>query len=128
MGKVVIKALAGKVQNDEGKTTMSASQIDGLECDDDFVEYFDGDFSDKLESGYMTFKEMNGNLYTVTTYTTTEELNEAELHELGEYTQGQWSDGLGEGFEQFPYITDDNDDDVYVSPWFSGQKLIIEQE
>lgn len=127
MGKVIIKGLAGDVHCEENES-VDVSLIDGIDCQDDFVDYMDDDFRDKLNSGYMDFRLEDGKLYTYTVYDTNEELTEDELEKLGDYTQGQWSDGIGEGFEQFPCTYDDNDHDVFVSPWYYGQVLEIKQD
>lgn len=47
------------------------------------------------------------------------------LEELKDYTQGQWSDGIGEGFEQFSYKEIDGEE-IYISPWYHGQKIFAE--
>lgn len=46
----------------------------------------------------MDFRFEDGKLWTYTVYETTKKLTKKDLKELGEYTQGQWSDGIGEGF------------------------------
>jgi len=129
MGKVTIMAKTGNVYvNDKKLSGSELAFLDGLDCQDEFVEYIHNkSLKDKLNSGYMKFKFEKGILYTVTTYETNVSLDEDELDELGDYTQGQWSDGIGEGFEQTPceYL---NDEEVYVSPWYSGQQLDIIQE
>ncbi|KYQ91463.1 hypothetical protein DLAC_08430 [Tieghemostelium lacteum] len=100
-------------------------RLNGISDGSNFVEYFDGDFKDKLEYGFMSFEYFEGELYTVTVYQTNQSLNPQELHELGQYTQGQWSDGIGEGFEQFPRNIDNNE--VYISPWYNGQEITVNQ-
>ena len=101
------------------------SQLDGVDCQDDFAEYFGNDFSfkDNIESGYMNFSFENGKLWTVTEYFSDRELSKDELEKLSSYTQGQWSDGIGEGFEQEPCFYDKDGEEVYVSPWKIGQVL-----
>lgn len=126
MGKVIIKALAGdSYVGEEGVT--DRSKLNGIDCQDEFVEYMDEDFKHKLSSGYMDFRFEDGKLWTYTVYSTKEVLTEDELKELGEYTQGQWSDGIGEGFEQFPCDYEEDGAEVYLSPWYHGQKLEIKQ-
>jgi hypothetical protein len=39
-----------------------------------------------------------------------------------------WSDGIGEGFEQFSCMKTDDGEEVYISPWFGAQKTTIKQE
>ena len=101
------------------------SQLDGVDCQDDFAEYFGNDFSfkDNIESGYMYFSFENGKLWTVTEYFSDRELSKDELEKLSSYTQGQWSDGIGEGFEQEPCFYDKDGEEVYVSPWKREQVL-----
>ncbi len=118
MTKVIIKALSGKTNAENLKI------LDGIECQDDFVEYLDEDFASKLGSGYMSFKLEDGKLYTLTEYSVKETLTQEELDKLADYTQGQWSDGIGEGFEQFG-CAEENGEEVFVSPWYSDQKLKI---
>jgi hypothetical protein len=79
-----------------------------------------------LKEGYMRFVYEDGELFTVNEYISTRELTKEEMSELIEYTQGQWSDGVGEGFEQRPIMI--SGDEVYISPWYSGQKVTYSQE
>jgi hypothetical protein len=104
-------------------------ELDGVDCQDDFAEYFDSDFSfkDDIESGYMYFSFENEKLWTITEYFSNRELSNEELEILSDYTQGQWSDGIGEGFEQQPCFYDDNDEEVYISPWNRNQEVEITQ-
>ena len=118
MKKVTIKALAGEHNAND------VNILDGIDDKTDFVEYIDNNFADKLDSGYMSFKVEDGKLYTLTEYDVKEDLTEDELNELADYTQGQWSDGIGEGFEQFPCWEEDGEE-IYLSPWFCGQKTEI---
>jgi hypothetical protein len=101
------------------------SELDGIDCQDNFAEYFDNDFSfkDDIKSGYMYFSFENGKLWTITEYRSNRELSKEELEILSDYTQGQWSDGIGEGFEQQPCYYDE----VYIHPWSYGQEVEITQ-
>ena len=126
MGKVIIKALAGDGYIGE-EDLIDRSILDGIDCQDEFVEYMSKDFKHKLSSGYMDFRFIDGKLWTYTIYSTKEVLTTDELKELGDYTQGQWSDGIGEGFEQFPCDHEPDGAEVYLSPWYHGQKLEIKQ-
>lgn len=113
-------------------------KLDGIDCQDNFSKYFSGQYGsdqgeqsliDKnVDGGYMYFKYENGLLMTYTIYDSPEKLTDEELKVLGDYTQGQWSDGIGEGFEQYPCYTTEKGKDVYVSPWQPGQVLNISQE
>jgi len=125
MYQIIIK---GEAQTDYP----NIEELDGIECNDDFAEY--SDFSEDLEEGYMSFKLEDGKLITITEYIAKREFSEEELLELAKETQGQWSDGIGEGFEQFPcHYTkepwgEDNSVDVFISPWFHGQKVEVKQK
>ena len=127
--KITFKALAGSVSTDSGDFSGDMSELNGIDCQDRFSDYFGGDesFIGKVKGGYMQFAVENCIVYTTTSYTTTEELSEQEVEELSKYTQGQWSDGIGEGFEQNP-CTQINGEDIFISPWFYGQKLEITQK
>lgn len=115
----------------EAKTSYpNLKELDGTDCQDEFTEYFDDDFTfkDDVTSGYMDFRYENGKLYTYTEYNSSRELTTEELKKLEDYTTGQWSDGIGEGFEQFPCHEDSNGREVYISPWFYGQEVTTIQE
>jgi hypothetical protein len=107
-------------------------ELDGIDCQDEFSEYFGDDeqlLIDKgVNNGYLSFEYSGGKLWSVTTYDSPVELTQNELDIIGDYTQGQWSDGIGEGFEQFPCMEDDNEKEVYVSPWHSNQVLTVTQK
>jgi hypothetical protein len=104
-------------------------ELDGISCQDEFVEYLDASIlKDKLITGYLEFKIIVNNLYSVTTYTSIEKLTDDELLELGTYTKGQWSDGIGEGFEQNPCRYGSNGEEVFISPWYYGQEIQVVQE
>ena len=62
----------------------------------------------------MSFELIDEEIWTITKYLSPEELTEEELEILGDYTQGQWSDGIGEGFEQNP-IMEYEGEEVYLS-------------
>ena len=126
MGKVIIKALAGDSYVGEEDIT-DRSKLDKIDCQDEFVEYMHDDFKYKLSSGSMDFRFQEGKLWTYTVYSTKEVLTEDEVKRLGDYTQGQWSDGIGEVFEQLPCDYESDGAEVYLSPWYHGQKLEIKQ-
>lgn len=126
--KILIKGIAGEVSrqpfnNGEYETLKGAERAiaTNADCQDCFSEYMD-DLRDEVTGGYMDFFMEDGELMVKVIYDSTRELTADELHDLIEYTQGQMSDGIGEGFEQFPFIEDD-EGEYYVSPWFGGQKL-----
>lgn len=117
--KITIKALSGETNAE------NINILDGVDCQDDFVEYLDEEdypFVSSLEFGYMSFKVEDGKLYTLTEYGLMEgaTLSDKEIAKLINYTQGQWSDGIGESFEQHP-CAEENGEEVYVSPWYPKQ-------
>lgn len=120
------------IKGEASKDYPNLKELDGIFCQDNFAEY--SDFKKDLESGYMSFKHENNKLITYTKYISKKEFTQEELIDLAEETQGQWSDGIGEGFEQEPcYYTEEpwgenNSTDVYISPWYHGQELEIKQE
>ena len=111
--------------------------LNGIDCQEEFSEYFQSEYKDKINeqtlinknvcNGYMHFEYSEGNLWTVTTYDSPVELTQQELEILSEYTQGQWSDGIGENFEQEYCYYDDNNEGVYISPCSDNQELIVRQ-
>jgi hypothetical protein len=116
-------------------------ELDGIGSEDDFADYFDSNFTfkDSITSGYMSFKydKNTKKLYVVVEYDSERLLSDEELYVLKDYTEGQLSDGIGEGFEQLPCLEDVEEyldsygeitTDVYISPWFFGQILTIKQE
>jgi hypothetical protein len=104
------------------------SLINHINCEENFVEYAPKNLANKLKSGYMRFQwnPEEEKAYTITEYTTKEKLSDEELTQLANYTQGQWSDGIGEGFEQYPCCQSEGCD-VYISPWIPNQKLEVIQ-
>jgi hypothetical protein len=95
--------------------------------DTEFAEYIDnGPIANVVSGGYLEFEFTDGKLWSVVEYKSTRELNEFELKWLRDYTQGQWSDGIGEGFEQEP-VTYYKDKEIYISPWYHDQEIKVEQ-
>lgn len=106
-------------------------QFDGISDDSEFSEYFHkampkemlaGEQQQSLidagvTGGYMRFEydAVSKKLFTITTYDAPRKLTAHEEEVLIEYTQGQWSDGVGEGFEQH------EERGAYISAWHSGQ-------
>jgi len=87
-------------------------------CEDEFVEYIDDDLlKNKLVEGYTFFEVINNVLYSVCVYKAKQKLTPEELVELREYTQGQWSDGIGESFEQNIH------NGGYLSMWHKDQEI-----
>lgn len=115
----------------EAKTDYkNLKRLHGVSSEEEFSDYF-GDDEQKLKdkgvcNGFMRFEEMNGKLWTITDYESDIKLTEEELDILGEYTQGQWSDGIGEGFEQVPCMYDGKKG-IFISAWNKDQELVYEQ-
>jgi hypothetical protein len=123
MERIIFKAKAGKVfigEDDREATDEEKAQCNGVSCQDDFADY--SEFRSKLKIGHMSFKFEEGTLFTVTEFAVKEDLTSEEIVKLMNETQGQWSDGIGEGFEQFPCAMI-GDEEVFISPWFSGQEI-----
>jgi len=130
MYKIIVKG--------EAQTSYpNLEELDGIDCQDNFSEYFDRNFSFKndVNGGYMRFEFKKDKLWTITEYNSNRKLTEDELNSLKNYTTGQWSDGIGEGFEQEPckYVEPYEDEEgeeteeVFISPWNYGQITTIEQ-
>jgi hypothetical protein len=79
-----------------------------------------------MKGGYLRFEynEREQILYTVTEYETTRKLTPEEEKGVIDYTQGQWSDGIGEGFEQQYF--DEETKEYNPEPWHVGQIAVIE--
>lgn len=112
------------------------SKLDGISCPEEFTEYFGKDEKSLIDkgvtNGYLRFEYVfeENKLYSVTTYNSNELLTPEEEAILIEYTQGQWSDGIGEGFEQEPCSYDEDwdvDRGIYISPWYPDQNITIQQ-
>tara|TARA_R100000951_G_scaffold116467_1_gene128432 strand:+ start:635 stop:1027 length:393 start_codon:yes stop_codon:yes gene_type:complete len=121
--RLELKGLAGSC-NDQNGNDVDLQLVDGLVYQGDvFSEYLDDDLKKLVIGGTMEFEIENNQLYTIVNYEVDEILSEEDLQELIEFTQGQLSDGIGKVFEQFPCIEFGNELEVYLSPWFHGQKL-----
>lgn len=142
MYKIIIKGKSGEVDPVNFPKEKYQEIVDSAYEDTDFTEYFHRSYNfgggqkrenqqkliDKgVNSGYMSFKLIDGEIWTVTEYLSPYELDDDELQILKDYTQGQWSDGVGEGFEQHP-IMEYEGEDVYLSPWHREQELEVEQK
>lgn len=129
--KYIVRGLSGSVTDDNGDAVPErighGVTLDGAE--NEFVQYMHNPaLAAKLVSGYMRFefdKEAQ-RLVTITEYTARERLTVAEKNALGKYTQGQWADGIGEGFEQFP-CREYAGHDVLISPWYHGQVVTVDE-
>ena len=122
-----------KVQTEDDKelTGSILSNYDGISDDTCFSDYFHNRYGKDeaqeslikagVSGGYLEFvydKELE-KLFAETSYDCPRELTNEEQKILVEYTQGQWSDGIGESFEQQEV------DGVYISPWYSGQTVKV---
>jgi len=135
--EIIIKGIAGEVTaerlcnrwDDEGScepiVLIGANRMEAClaECQDCFSEYMD-DLRDVISGGYMEFTYEKDELYVVVSYEANRKLSEKEKKYLIDYTSGQLSDGVGEGFEQMPFHND-GVYEYYVSPWHLGQKLTL---
>jgi len=115
------------------QTDANIYDCNGISDDTEFMDYFwsnDPEIEDSISrivsGGLMSFAVKNNTLWTYTDYEVTEKLNSSEMKALQDYTQGQWSDGIGEGFEQQPCGSDKYGDEIYISPWHRGQVLSFE--
>jgi hypothetical protein len=120
MFKVVFKAPA-KIRWES--SDLGLSTLDGVDCDDCFCDYFYEQWmSDTITHGYMRFEydPVANQLITVTEYKSAKMLTSVELNELADYTQGQWSDRIGENFEQEPMR------EAYISPYSHDQTVSME--
>jgi len=138
MFEIIIKGVAGECNIDRRKLGDRVSEID---CQDCFSEYFHEEFrfggqttrnqqdliNKGVKGGYMRFSYEKNNIYVIVEYESREKLTDEELDILKRYTQGQLSDGIGEGFEQCPCLYIDGEE-VYLSPWYNGQKLSVIQK
>jgi hypothetical protein len=113
------------------KYTQSETQKKGnVTLDKDFVESLNEwrlKLAKSIAKNNFKYNEEEEQLYTVTKYIAKEQLSESELQELADYTQGQWSDGIGEGFEQESCCEVDGYE-IYVSPWHRDQELEVIQK
>lgn len=120
-GEAVVRTERGRIITGE-----ELRKWDGESDDSTFSDFF-GDDSEKMliaagvKGGELVFvyNEKTQSLFASTTYDIERELTGAEEEALVDYTQGQWSDGIGEGFEQ------NEVGGAYLSAWFSGQKCEV---
>jgi len=104
-------------------------ELDGIDCHDCFSDYMDiiENCDGAVTGGHLQFIFEDGKLWSVTTYESSRELTKEELAIVEDYTSGQWSDGIGEGFEQYPCYEGRAGEEVYISPWYWKQKRTITQ-
>lgn len=122
MNKIIVKGLCDDASNPQ------FIHADGADYPDDLAQYFPDDLLNKgISRGYMELKWENDKLYVIVEYQSENLLSDIDLKLLKEYTSGQLSDGAGENFECEPCAYDENGDEIYVSPWYRGQILDINQ-
>lgn len=134
--KVTFKALCGAVEVNDGthehslNTLATIEDLQKLDGYDDPINYFSDYFDSEMvelrglfeDTGVMSFHLKDGEFWVHTTYESPNNIiSSAALAQLREYTRGQWSDGIGEGFEQFPVM-----EKYFISPYHPRQKIITE--
>lgn len=145
--KLIVKAKAGEAarweyrfceccgaSDDAEVICENRETLDGIECDEVFADYIWGELSGLVEDRILSGGDMrfvwNSKFQTLevwTTYEVTRKLTSEEETLLIDYTQGQWSDGIGEGFEQSEVCASDGQCWL-LSPWYNGQVAVIEYE
>ena len=78
-------------------------------------------WSKKIQSLETGIEIMDGELCVVSRAKCISHLSNEEFIDLVYYCQGQWSDGWGEGYEQW----DNKVPGVFVSPWFRDQQVKV---
>lgn len=137
--KITISGPAAAYDADENEIEKAAElkKVDGLVYGDEVCSnYLDPELDDVgIEGGELriVFDPAKKRLRVVTEYRSPRQLEPAELAALVDQTQGQWSDGIGEGcFDEFaeqsgitidPYPLDQATDDVQVEQIDDGVKV-----
>lgn len=110
----------------------SPEDLHGQECDTRFWDYLPHNLKNIVSEGYMDFRwgtlpeDDEEQLLVYTVYKSPKRLNDAEMLELVQETQGQWSDGIGESFEQTP-VYDSDGIEAYISAYHRGQVIHTRQ-
>lgn len=138
MFKVIVKgeAKAYDIADEEYKGE-NLQKFNGVGCQDEFTEHFQakskynkhnhqGCIIGIVTNGYMRFEydETDKKLYTITEYDSSRKLTQNELSTLMQFTSSQWSDDIGEKFEQHSV----NRHEDAISAWFYRQDIKIVQE
>jgi len=119
--EIIVKGDANQEITDEDGNNVDAKKCT-IDCQDEFVEYInDINIKQKLEYGYTESKIENNILMVITRYKANKKLTNQELKYLMNYTQGQWSDGIGESYEQSPV------NGYFISMWHRKQTIEIKQ-
>lgn len=110
---------------DEPVFGSALSQFDGLGINnyvDEFTQYMSHKYlvlRNYVTEGWAYFEHDGDSLHVVTRYRLLQPLTDVLLKLLVEYTVGQWSDGIGEGFgDEVQYRGGDT---YYVNAWWPGQ-------
>jgi len=121
---------AYNAEEDEDGQKVSGEELHGISADDpddEFSQYFDCAMEGLgVYQGWMRFEFAGEKLWTITEYQAMSALSEEELKALALFTQGQWSDGIGEGFEQKRCLNFSGGS-FSVSPYADRQNLTISQ-
>ena len=104
-------------------------RMDGISCDENFVGYMPEWDWVKSTPAHMKFRydPKTEKLITEVVYEVDDDITAEQKDELADYTQGQWSDGIGEGFEQRVCGNTINGEEIYISPWTHGQIIRVEE-
>jgi len=105
-------------------TDAELQQLHGLTGDEDFVEYMPENFCPFITGPvYLRFEynKRTKQLETVTTYDLTGSPSDDMIKEVMDWTQGQWSDGIGENYEQ-QVAKVIGGVSFYINPWHARQE------
>jgi hypothetical protein len=109
-----------------GDKTVPTNYLNGFEGNTSLVEYMPHNDRMVNDSNIrFLYNEHDKKLYATTKYTLGIPLTDDQLEEIAKATQGQWSDGAGAEFQE--PITTFEEEDCYVDPYHSGQKLYVAQ-
>lgn len=91
----------------------------------DFLEYcWPKELKEFFTSSIARFEYDGTTLFIVVDYFSNKIPTPKQANDIANYTQGQWGDGIGEGYEQQPVILQNDQEDMefYISMWHQGQK------
>lgn len=95
-----------------------------------FAEYLPDPLNEIFgnSSAWLEYNGVSGKYYIYTEYEIIGEdvITDEYVNRLTNYTTGQWSDGIGEGYVQWPVHTNVDDKgyfEVYASMWHRNQKV-----
>ncbi len=81
--------------------------------------------NNSVVSSSATLVRLGNTVEILVTYEVSTDFNSTDADVLMKYTQGQWSDGIGEGLEQSPFYYFQNGDGLYLSMWYIGQHASV---